>query len=79
MTVPEQIVPFRPDGGQTPIQPGEQLLLKSEQSDGDVLPGRQQRSDGKAPYFVRPAQQRHRNAAHLHSDGHKVQWQAVHP
>jgi hypothetical protein len=31
-TQPEQFVPYRPDGGLTPIQTGEQLLLKSEQT-----------------------------------------------
>jgi hypothetical protein len=30
--LPEQFVPYRPDGGLTPIQGGEQLLLKSEQT-----------------------------------------------
>jgi hypothetical protein len=29
-TPPEQFVPLRPDGGQTPIQPSEKVLLKSE-------------------------------------------------
>jgi hypothetical protein len=31
-TLPEQFVPYRPDGGLTPIQTGEELLLKSEQT-----------------------------------------------
>jgi hypothetical protein len=31
-TLPERFVPSRPDGGQTPIQPGEPVLLRSEQT-----------------------------------------------